>query len=156
MALSLTVALHVKSPTGRKPTLVGKVEEIINSTPGEHTVASLLKHLEATGWVFVAQDKNVAIGTAVRTLVEQKKIRLVSRGTGGTPNVYAKALEGKKTKAACLRPPSSGFVPRSGSANYPMMKGACLMRYIRQLYHASTARAVWLWWFWLPALGLEP
>ena len=41
-----------------------------------------------------------------------------------------------------------------GVIAYPERR--CLMAYMKQLYHSSTAVAVYGWWFWLPALGLEP
>jgi len=30
------------------------------------------------------------------------------------------------------------------------------MAFMEQLYHLATVNAVYGWWFWLPALGLDP
>jgi hypothetical protein len=78
------------------PTLIGTVERLINTVPGEHTVPTLVQRLERMGWNFGADNHAVAVGTAVRRLGERKAIRLLRDSSGRRPKVYAALEEGQK------------------------------------------------------------
>jgi DNA-binding transcriptional ArsR family regulator len=86
------VGTSVPRPKAAKPskkgTFIERVEEIANTLEGQFTITDVIAAYEEAGYVFAAQDKNVAVYTALKRLVRRGKFNITKKGIGSKPSYY--------------------------------------------------------------------
>jgi len=79
-----------ESESSEPTSLIGTISKNINADPGVRwTTAKVLAHLQTSGYPLQAAKPLYSVGQALGKLVERGEIRILRRGAGSKPNIYA-------------------------------------------------------------------
>jgi hypothetical protein len=85
----VTVVEESEEADPNLPTLIGTISQIINADRGVRwTTQKVLSHLGQINYPLKSAKPIFSVGQSLSKLVKQKKIILVRKGTGSTPNLY--------------------------------------------------------------------
>ena len=79
------VSLGQDTPRGG---LLKAVESACRAIPGVFQAKQVIEHMLSSGYVFHAKDKFIAVNSALKRLIKQKKLAMVERGVGKRPSKY--------------------------------------------------------------------